>query len=41
MAMNHKGKVAIAPENDMKAQSDFIAALFRVAAQPEPSLELR
>jgi transposase-like protein len=31
-AMIRKGQVAIAPANDMKAQSDFIAALFRVAA---------
>jgi IS6 family transposase len=32
MAMIRKGQVAIAPANDMKAQSDFIAALFRAAA---------
>jgi transposase-like protein len=32
MAMIRKGQVAIAPASDMKAQSDFIAALFRVAA---------
>jgi transposase-like protein len=32
MAMIRKGQVAIAPANDMKAQSNFIAALFRVAA---------
>ena len=32
MAMIRKGQVAIAPANDMRAQSAFIAALFRVAA---------
>jgi transposase, IS6 family len=32
MAMIRKGQVAITPANDMKAQSDFIAALFGVAA---------
>src|SRR3712207_9491898 len=32
MAMMRKGQVATAPANDMKAQSDLIAALFRVAA---------
>jgi hypothetical protein len=32
MAMIRKGQVVIAPANDMKAQSDFIAALFSVAA---------
>jgi transposase, IS6 family len=32
MAMIRKGQVAIAPANDMKAQSNFIAALFSVAA---------
>jgi transposase-like protein len=32
MAMIRKGQVAIAPANDMKAQGNFIAALFRVAA---------
>jgi hypothetical protein len=35
MAMIRKGQVAITPANDMKAQSDFIAALFGVAAKPE------
>ena len=32
IAMIRKVQVAIAPANDMKAQSYFIAALFRVAA---------
>jgi IS6 family transposase len=32
MAMVRKGQVAIAPANNMKAQSDFIAALFSSAA---------
>jgi transposase, IS6 family len=32
MAMMRKGQVAIAPVNDMKAQSDFIATLFQSAA---------
>ncbi|QRM33705.1 IS6 family transposase [Microvirga sp. VF16] len=32
MAMIRKGQVAIAPANDMKAQRDFIAALFSAAA---------
>lgn len=32
MAMIRKGQVASAPANDMRAQSAFIAALFRVAA---------
>jgi transposase-like protein len=32
MAMIRKGQVAITPANNMKAQSDFIAALFGVAA---------
>jgi transposase-like protein len=32
MAMIRKGQVAIALANDMKAQSELIAALFRVAA---------
>jgi transposase-like protein len=32
MAMIRKGQVAIAPADDMKAQSNFIAALFHVAA---------
>ena len=32
MAMIRKGQVAIAPANDMKAQSDFITALFSAAA---------
>jgi transposase, IS6 family len=32
MALIRKGQVASAPANDMKAQSDFIAALFSAAA---------
>lgn len=32
MAMIRKGQVAIAPANDMRAQSNFISALFSVAA---------
>ena len=32
MALIRKGQVAIAPANDMKAQGNFIAALFSVAA---------
>jgi IS6 family transposase len=32
MAMISKGQVVGAPVNDMKAQNNFIAALFRVAA---------
>ncbi|WP_192926354.1 hypothetical protein [Microvirga tunisiensis] len=32
MVMIRQGQVAIAPASDMKAQSDFIAALFSVAA---------
>ena len=32
MAMIRKGQVAVAPANDMKAQSDFIAGLFNAAA---------
>jgi hypothetical protein len=32
MAMIRKGQVANAPANDMRAQSDFIAALFSAAA---------
>ncbi|QRM33661.1 IS6 family transposase [Microvirga sp. VF16] len=32
MAMTRKGQVAIAPANDMRAQRDFIAALFSAAA---------
>nr|WP_262300214.1 transposase [Microvirga sp. HBU67692] len=32
MAMIRDGQVAIAPAKDMKAQSDFMAALFRAAA---------
>jgi IS6 family transposase len=32
MAMIRKGQVESAPANDMKARSDFIAALFSVAA---------
>ncbi|QRM33463.1 IS6 family transposase [Microvirga sp. VF16] len=32
MAMIHKGQLVGAPANDTKAQSDFIAALFSVAA---------
>jgi transposase-like protein len=32
MAMIRRGQVAIAPVSDMKAQSDFIVALFRAAA---------
>jgi hypothetical protein len=32
MSMIRKGQVVGAPANDMKAQSNFIAALFRVAA---------
>jgi transposase, IS6 family len=32
MAMVRKGQVASVPANDMKAQSDFIAALFSAVA---------
>jgi transposase, IS6 family len=32
MAMVRKGQVASVPANDMKAQSDFIAALFNATA---------
>jgi len=32
VAMICKGRVAIAPANDMTAQGEFIAALFRAAA---------
>ncbi len=32
MAMIRKGQVASAPANDMKAQRDFIAALFSAAS---------
>jgi transposase, IS6 family len=32
MAMIRKGQVLNSPANDMRAQSDFIAALFGVAA---------
>ncbi len=32
MAMIRKGQIAIAPANDMRAQSDFIATLFSSAA---------
>jgi transposase, IS6 family len=32
MAMIRKGQVVGAPANDMKAQNDFIAALFGTAA---------
>jgi transposase-like protein len=32
MAMVRNGHVAVAPANDMRVQSDFIAALFSAAA---------